>query len=162
MSESFGDLNLKDAHNDEFLDLSREIEPIKFQKVHLVREKVVTTERITNGMEKYDQQNQDIKNKDLLEQDFGKFFPDREEHFSDAENVFDRKLKRNLEDCVLFRWCGRWCFDPVVATRAPCTRDAKTGFRECREQGSGGYRDEQEREGKHYGTGILEDDRWWI
>jgi hypothetical protein len=75
-------------------------------------EKVDTTEIITNGTETCDQQNQDIKHEDLLEQHLGKFFSNREEHYCNAEHVFDIKLKRNLEDGVLFQWWGRLCFDP--------------------------------------------------
>jgi hypothetical protein len=30
----------------------------------------------------------------------------------DAEKVFDKRLERNLDDVVFFKWCSRWCFDP--------------------------------------------------
>lgn len=82
-------------------------------------EKVDTTEIITNETEKCDQQHQDIKHEDLLKQHLGKLFSAREEHYCDAEHVFDIKLKRNLEDSVLFQWCGRWKFDPGIRKRLP-------------------------------------------
>jgi len=63
-------------------------------------------------MTKCNQQNKDIKNNELLEQNFRKFFSDNEEHSGIAVNLFDIQVKRNLEQGVLFQWCGRWCFDP--------------------------------------------------
>jgi hypothetical protein len=64
-------------------------------------------------------QNQEIKIEDMLEQDVGNFFVVREELYCDAENVFVKKLERNLEDGIFFLWCGKWSFDPGITNHLP-------------------------------------------
>jgi hypothetical protein len=61
------------AYDEEVLASFPEIEPIEFQKQHSVLEKVEITEKIKKSTE-YNLNNQEIKNKDLLEQGVEEFF----------------------------------------------------------------------------------------
>lgn len=96
-AESIGDFNPNDVHNDEFLDLFREIEPMEFKNVLLISEKVEIKEEIK---------------KLKMEQEFVTIFSNSYGLYCNAENVFDRKLKRQWRSGASYLWDGGWCFDP--------------------------------------------------
>jgi hypothetical protein len=87
------------GHKDEFLDRFLEKAPMKFQNLHLCHEKAESPDRIKKGTGNCVQQNQDIKNDELLEP-------------YDAEKVLDKNLEIKLIVGVIFIWNGCWIFDP--------------------------------------------------
>jgi hypothetical protein len=95
-------------YNDKVLAPFPVIESIELQKLHLVLEKVGIPEKIKKPKEKYNLNDQDIKNRDLWEQDIVKTF----ERPYDAVKMFDNKLNRKFLNGVFFLWCVRWSFDP--------------------------------------------------
>lgn len=95
-------------NNDKVLAPFPEIESIGFKQLHLVLEKVKIPEKIKKPTEKYNLTDQEIKNKNLWEQNIVKFF----ERPYDEVKMFDKKLNRKFLNCVFFLWCGIWSFDP--------------------------------------------------
>jgi hypothetical protein len=80
----------------------------EIEELEEANKKVGILEKIKKPTEKYNWIDQEIKSRDLWEQDIVKFF----EGHSNAVKLFDKKLNRKFLNGVFFHWCGRWSFDP--------------------------------------------------
>jgi len=79
-----------------------------------------TKKKIKNKEEACDRKiiqenNKDVE--DMLEKNVEFFFSPGEARYCVAENVFVKKLEKDLEDGILFFWCVKWSFDPGMRNR---------------------------------------------